>query len=127
MKKLGWDGGFQIPIANAENKELEEQVARLTLRKTKTKNDLEKATSRLEGLKEHFKYVHQENEQNQVGRSPTYKFCIFVSFMYSCISFYTIFINPPFRNSSPPKSNSSNRWTTVTISPNPRKPGSRTT
>ncbi|XP_018561300.1 coiled-coil domain-containing protein 39-like [Anoplophora glabripennis] len=65
LTKLGWDDGFQIPIANAENKALEEQVARLSLRKTKANNELDRATSRLEGLKDHIKYVGQENDQNQ--------------------------------------------------------------
>lgn len=76
LKKLGWDDGFQIPIANAENKALEEQVARLSLRKNKSKNDLDRATSRLEGLKEHFKYVNQENEQNQVSAENMFTFLL---------------------------------------------------
>ncbi|KAJ8951833.1 hypothetical protein NQ318_019808 [Aromia moschata] len=65
LKRLGWDDGFQIPISNAENKELERELARLSLRKSKAKTSLDRTSERLDGLKDHFKYVGQENEQNQ--------------------------------------------------------------
>ncbi|CAH1955933.1 unnamed protein product [Acanthoscelides obtectus] len=65
LEKLGWDDGFQIPIANDENKELEQELARLTLRKTKAKALFDNVGGRLEALKENFKYVGQENEQTQ--------------------------------------------------------------
>ncbi|KAJ8916181.1 hypothetical protein NQ315_016320 [Exocentrus adspersus] len=65
LKRLGWEDGFQIPVANDENRGLEERLAKLSLRKNKAKNKLDRANSRLEGLKEHFKYITQENEQTQ--------------------------------------------------------------
>uniref|UniRef100_A0A6P7GYN5 Coiled-coil domain-containing protein 39 n=1 Tax=Diabrotica virgifera virgifera TaxID=50390 RepID=A0A6P7GYN5_DIAVI len=65
LKNLGWTDGFQIPIANAENKALEEELAKLSLRKQKGKTGLEILSSRLEGLNDHYKYVIQENEQTQ--------------------------------------------------------------
>ncbi|CAH1176156.1 unnamed protein product [Phaedon cochleariae] len=65
LKKLGWDDGFQIPIANDENKALEEELAKLSLRKTKGKTTLEIVSGRYEALRDHFKYVTQENEQTQ--------------------------------------------------------------
>ncbi|CAG9840049.1 unnamed protein product [Diabrotica balteata] len=65
LKNLGWADGFQIPIANAENKALEEELAKLSLRKQKGKTGLEILSSRLDALNDHFKYVTQENEQTQ--------------------------------------------------------------
>ncbi|KAJ8979530.1 hypothetical protein NQ317_017678 [Molorchus minor] len=65
LKRLGWDDGFQIPISNSENKALEEELAKLSLRKAKTKAVLDRATERLDGLKDHFNYVSLENDQNQ--------------------------------------------------------------
>ncbi|XP_057653393.1 coiled-coil domain-containing protein 39-like [Diorhabda carinulata] len=65
LKHLGWTDGFQIPIANAENKALEEELAKLSLRKQKCKTSLDIVNNRFQALNEHFKYVSQENEQTQ--------------------------------------------------------------
>ncbi|XP_030752346.1 coiled-coil domain-containing protein 39-like [Sitophilus oryzae] len=65
LKKLGWESGFQIPVANATNKKLEEELAKLTLRKIKSKNALDSTNSKLNNLKEHFKFVKQESDQTQ--------------------------------------------------------------
>lgn len=65
LSKLGWDDGFQIPIANDENKALEKELAELSLRKNKARNTLDTVNVRLEGLREHFKFVGQENDQTQ--------------------------------------------------------------
>lgn len=67
LKKLGWEDGFQIPIANAENKALEEEVARLTLQKVKEKTTYETSHLKLQNLENHLKYILQECEQNQVS------------------------------------------------------------
>lgn len=66
LENLGWQEGFQIPIANNENKLLEEEFARLSLLKTQAKSANEAINKRLDELKEHNKYVIQESEQNQV-------------------------------------------------------------
>lgn len=67
LKSLGWEDGFQIPVANRENKELEAEVARLTLQRVKEKTTFETSTVKLENLENHLKYVKQESEQNQVS------------------------------------------------------------
>lgn len=67
LKKLGWEDGFQIPIANDENRALEAEVASLSLRKSKGRNKLELVSGRLDALKDHFKFVAQESEQTQVS------------------------------------------------------------
>lgn len=66
LKKLGWDNGFQIPVANAENQALEQELARLSLYKIKARAALDGSLARLANLKDHVKFVHQENEQTQV-------------------------------------------------------------
>ncbi|ERL93196.1 hypothetical protein D910_10493 [Dendroctonus ponderosae] len=65
LRKLGWDDGFQMPVANSENQALEQELAKLTLHKVKAKSILDNSQSRLTNLKEHFKFVTQENEQTQ--------------------------------------------------------------
>lgn len=67
LQKLGWNDGFQMPVANAENQALEQDLASLTLKKIKTKTAHDNSTTRLNNLKEHFKFVNQENEQTQVN------------------------------------------------------------
>jgi hypothetical protein len=67
LKKLGWEDGFQIPVANEENRQLEEEVARLTLQKVKEKTVFETAAQKVENLDNHLKYINQECEQNQVN------------------------------------------------------------
>lgn len=67
MRKLGWDDGFQMPATNSENQALEQELAKLTLHKVKAKSALDNSLSRLSNLKEHFKFVTQENEQTQVS------------------------------------------------------------
>lgn len=73
LQKLGWNNGFQMPVANAENQALEQELASLTLKKIKTKTAHENSTTRLNNLKEHFKFVNQENEQTQVSYSNEVK------------------------------------------------------
>ncbi|XP_063902797.1 coiled-coil domain-containing protein 39 [Zophobas morio] len=65
LKKLGWEDGFQIPVANAENQQLEEEVARLTLQKLKAKTQFETSTVKLENIEHHIKYISTESEQTQ--------------------------------------------------------------
>ncbi|KAL1491322.1 hypothetical protein ABEB36_011935 [Hypothenemus hampei] len=65
LGKLGWNDGFQIPVANVENQALERELAALTLQKVKSKNSLDVAVTRLNNLKSHFKFLNQENEQTQ--------------------------------------------------------------
>lgn len=67
LQKLGWNDGFQMPVTNAENQALEQELASLTLKKIKTKTAHGNSTTRLNNLKEHFKFVNQENEQTQVN------------------------------------------------------------
>lgn len=66
LKKLGWNDGFQIPVANDENKALEKEVAILTLNRIKAKTEYELSSQKLDALERHFKFVSQESEQVEV-------------------------------------------------------------
>ncbi|CAH0557111.1 unnamed protein product [Brassicogethes aeneus] len=65
LNELGWDSGFQLPISNAENRALEEEVARLTLQKMNIVNNHNSVEGRLEAFKHHYKFVNQEIDQTQ--------------------------------------------------------------
>nr|XP_022910929.1 coiled-coil domain-containing protein 39-like [Onthophagus taurus] len=65
LEKIGWTNGFHVPIANAENQALEEEVKRLTDRKAKAKINFDDATAKCESMDKHLKYIKQESEQNQ--------------------------------------------------------------
>lgn len=75
LKKLGWSDGFQVPLANGENRALENELANLSLRKSKAKNALDVVNGRLDALKDHFKFVNQESDQTQVS----ILYCLLVS------------------------------------------------
>lgn len=66
LQEIGWTNGFHVPVANAENKALEEELEKLTVQKCRAKSSYENANSRFEALSKHLKYVTQEAEQNQV-------------------------------------------------------------
>ncbi|XP_066261629.1 coiled-coil domain-containing protein 39-like [Euwallacea similis] len=65
LRKLGWNDGFHIPVANAENQALEQELAKLTMQKIKSKVAWENTCTRLENLRDHFKFVNQENDYTQ--------------------------------------------------------------
>lgn len=66
LRKMGWVDGFEIPVANEENKLLEAKVAELTHRKARASVALQNTTVRYDALEKHLKMVTQENEQHQV-------------------------------------------------------------
>uniref|UniRef100_A0A3B3SYL8 Coiled-coil domain-containing protein 39 n=2 Tax=Paramormyrops kingsleyae TaxID=1676925 RepID=A0A3B3SYL8_9TELE len=65
LNEIGWDEGFAIPVANAENKALEDQL----LRKQKEKSDLDGKLcthrDKIQAMGEHLKNVRQELSHTQ--------------------------------------------------------------
>uniref|UniRef100_A0A8C0J3C1 Coiled-coil domain-containing protein 39 n=1 Tax=Chelonoidis abingdonii TaxID=106734 RepID=A0A8C0J3C1_CHEAB len=57
---LDWDDGFAVPVANAENKALEEQLQKLQKEKANLKNQLTDFEERIEAMTSHLKNVRQE-------------------------------------------------------------------
>ncbi|XP_048844372.1 coiled-coil domain-containing protein 39 isoform X2 [Brienomyrus brachyistius] len=65
LHEIGWDEGFAIPVANAENKALEDEL----LRKQKEKSDLDGKLcthrDKIQAMGEHLKNVRQELSHTQ--------------------------------------------------------------
>uniref|UniRef100_A0A674CSF3 Coiled-coil domain-containing protein 39 n=1 Tax=Salmo trutta TaxID=8032 RepID=A0A674CSF3_SALTR len=60
LSEVGWDEGFAIPVANSENKGLEDEVSKLQL-----ENKLGGYKDRIQAMAEHLKNVRQELSQTQ--------------------------------------------------------------
>ncbi|KAM9127088.1 coiled-coil domain-containing protein 39 [Pangshura tecta] len=60
LAELDWDDGFAVPVANAENKALEEKLQKLQKEKANLKNQLTDFEERIEAMTSHLKNVRQE-------------------------------------------------------------------
>ena len=63
---IQWDNGFALPIANAENKILEEEINRKTIERNNYQKELTDNSARANALREHIKYVKDELLSTQV-------------------------------------------------------------
>ncbi|KAI7809395.1 coiled-coil domain-containing protein 39 [Triplophysa rosa] len=60
LAEIDWDEGFAIPVANAENKTLEEEVRRKQKEHVDVENKLNKHKDIINALSEHLKNLRQE-------------------------------------------------------------------
>lgn len=81
LKKMGWVDGLQVPVANAENKALEEKIAELLVKKIKATAAFQNASSRHDALEKHLKHVQKENEEHQVKTNHFYIHKIQICFL----------------------------------------------
>ncbi|XP_066537250.1 coiled-coil domain-containing protein 39 [Hoplias malabaricus] len=65
LSEVNWDEGFAIPVANAENKALEEELQRKQKEKTDIDNKLSEYKDRINAMAEHLKNVQQELSHTQ--------------------------------------------------------------
>ncbi|KAA0718929.1 Coiled-coil domain-containing protein 39 [Triplophysa tibetana] len=65
LAEIDWDEGFAIPVANAENKTLEEEVRRKQKEHVDLENKLNKHKDIINALSEHLKNLRQEFSQTQ--------------------------------------------------------------
>ncbi|XP_058807541.1 coiled-coil domain-containing protein 39 [Phymastichus coffea] len=65
LNDLGWNDGFRIPIANAENKQLEEEIERKSRLRASLKSQLENTLERIQDIRKHASDVKQEQKHNQ--------------------------------------------------------------
>lgn len=63
---IQWDDNIALPVANAENKILEEAIAKKTQERNKFQNELTEHQAKTQALREHIKYVKDELLSNQV-------------------------------------------------------------
>uniref|UniRef100_A0A8D2MEJ2 Coiled-coil domain-containing protein 39 n=1 Tax=Zonotrichia albicollis TaxID=44394 RepID=A0A8D2MEJ2_ZONAL len=60
LADLQWDPGYALPVANAENKALEEELHKLQKEKEDLQNELTNCEERIEAMTSHLKNVRQE-------------------------------------------------------------------
>lgn len=65
LKDLGWGDGFRIPIANEENKRLEEEIEKKTKYKMSLHQDLESVKEHLNMIKKHTVNIKLQQDLNQ--------------------------------------------------------------
>ncbi|NWR35396.1 CCD39 protein, partial [Tachuris rubrigastra] len=60
LAELGWDSAYAVPVANAENKALEDQLQEMQKEKTNLRNELTNSEERIEAMTAHLKNVRQD-------------------------------------------------------------------
>ncbi|CAL8370329.1 unnamed protein product [Boreogadus saida] len=60
LAEVDWDGGFAIPVANAANKALQEEVMWKEKEKIRVENELERLKDKKQALSDHLKNAIQE-------------------------------------------------------------------
>ncbi|XP_033638039.1 coiled-coil domain-containing protein 39-like [Asterias rubens] len=65
LGEMEWDGGMKVPVANQENKQLEEQVQRKQQEIVRFQSELSEHEDRVFAMSEHMKNVQQELNQTQ--------------------------------------------------------------
>ncbi|XP_014795337.1 PREDICTED: coiled-coil domain-containing protein 39 [Calidris pugnax] len=60
LAELRWDDGYAVPVANAENKALEDELQKIQKEKVNLQNELADLEERTEAMNSHFKNVRQE-------------------------------------------------------------------
>lgn len=66
LSLLNWEDGVALPVANAENKTLEEEINRKTSERNKCQSELNENASKVNALRDHIKYVRDELQSTQV-------------------------------------------------------------
>ncbi|XP_066577606.1 coiled-coil domain-containing protein 39 [Amia ocellicauda] len=60
LSQLGWDQGFAIPVANSENKALEDELQKKQKHKANVENEVVKHKDRIKAMTDHLNNVRQE-------------------------------------------------------------------
>ncbi|NXK17691.1 CCD39 protein, partial [Arenaria interpres] len=60
LAELRWDDGYAVPVANAENKALEDELQKMQKEKVNLQNELADLEERTEAMTSHLKNVRQE-------------------------------------------------------------------
>ncbi|NXE09249.1 CCD39 protein, partial [Lophotis ruficrista] len=60
LAELRWDDGYAVPVANAENKALEDELQKMQTEKINLQNELTSFEERIEAMTSHLKNVRQE-------------------------------------------------------------------
>ncbi|NWW75147.1 CCD39 protein, partial [Climacteris rufus] len=60
LAELQWERGYAVPVANAENKALEDELQKMQKEKENLRNELTNIEERIEAMTSHLKNVRQE-------------------------------------------------------------------
>ncbi|NXU59328.1 CCD39 protein, partial [Turnix velox] len=60
LAELRWDDGYAVPVANAENKALEDELQKMQMEKASLQNELSDCEERIQAMTSHLKNVRQE-------------------------------------------------------------------
>ncbi|NXK37692.1 CCD39 protein, partial [Piprites chloris] len=60
LAELGWDSAYAVPVANAENKALEDELQKMQKEKANLRNELTHCEERIEAMIAHLKHVRQD-------------------------------------------------------------------
>ncbi|NXG08791.1 CCD39 protein, partial [Sakesphorus luctuosus] len=60
LAELGWHSGYAVPVANAENKALEDELQKMQKEKANLRNELTNFEERIEAMTSHLKNVRQD-------------------------------------------------------------------
>lgn len=66
LSEIEWDEGFSMPVANTQNRRLEELVTEKEKSIVRTQQDLRQNEDRVHHISEHLKNVRQELKHTQV-------------------------------------------------------------
>ncbi|KAL1140958.1 hypothetical protein AAG570_000884 [Ranatra chinensis] len=68
LKELGWTSGFNVPVANDENKRIEQEVEEVIKKKAELIIQLEVINDRDQTMKNHLTNINNEKTNNQVRK-----------------------------------------------------------
>lgn len=66
LRDIDWDENMPLPVANAENKILDETIQKKVVERNRLTKDLSENQSKTNALREHIKYVKDELISAQV-------------------------------------------------------------
>lgn len=67
LSEMEWDEGFSMPVANADNRKLEEAVTNKEKNIVRSQQELKQNEDRVHHISEHLKNVRQELRHTQVS------------------------------------------------------------
>lgn len=76
LRDIDWDENMPLPVANAENKLLDETIQKKLFERNRLTKDLAENQSKTNALREHIKYVKDELISAQVMKANKRKFFV---------------------------------------------------
>lgn len=90
LRDIDWDENMSLPIANAENKLLEETIAKKLIERNRVQKELTENSAKANALKDHVKNVRDELVSAQVRHFSS---CLNLIFLSDCVIGYDGFIS----------------------------------